>query len=189
MSRDVLFTYFIDFQVKNGAAAAAAAEPSAAAFNLMDPNMVLVEQPAAMTNAPLTYESLGIVDKKSLLQQMCGVVSEHTGKLCTRSLRSVFKASYGEHSFDQVSFLYRCPQHSDEQKRNIRLALLGPTYEQNQLLGTYISKPHKKPSNNENFVLFYLIIFKDCAVNIVAPAAFWVISGWRPLSSIALFFM
>ncbi|NXI15931.1 AT7L3 protein, partial [Irena cyanogastra] len=37
----------------------------------------------------------------------CGVISEHTKKMCTRSLR--------------------CPQHTDEQRRAVRVYLLGPS--------------------------------------------------------------
>ncbi|NXL07708.1 AT7L3 protein, partial [Mesembrinibis cayennensis] len=39
--------------------------------------------------------------------QQCGVISEHTKKMCTRSLR--------------------CPQHTDEQRRSVRVYLLGPS--------------------------------------------------------------
>ncbi|NXO74322.1 AT7L3 protein, partial [Phainopepla nitens] len=39
--------------------------------------------------------------------QQCGVISEHTKKMCTRSLR--------------------CPQHTDEQRRAVRVYLLGPS--------------------------------------------------------------
>uniref|UniRef100_A0A8C3CEL2 Ataxin 7 like 3 n=1 Tax=Cairina moschata TaxID=8855 RepID=A0A8C3CEL2_CAIMO len=42
-----------------------------------------------------------------LSPQQCGVISEHTKKMCTRSLR--------------------CPQHTDEQRRAVRVYLLGPS--------------------------------------------------------------
>ncbi|XP_003387868.1 PREDICTED: ataxin-7-like protein 3 [Amphimedon queenslandica] len=42
--------------------------------------------------------------KQYLLQQMCGVVSERTGRLCTRTVK--------------------CPQHSEEDRREIRRILL-----------------------------------------------------------------
>ncbi|XP_029820338.1 ataxin-7-like protein 3, partial [Manacus vitellinus] len=41
------------------------------------------------------------------LELQCGVISEHTKKMCTRSLR--------------------CPQHTDEQRRAVRVYLLGPS--------------------------------------------------------------
>ncbi|XP_059488177.1 ataxin-7-like protein 3 isoform X2 [Neocloeon triangulifer] len=117
-------------KVKNGASASVTAAAATVAdhnFASMEGAVVPVEQSTTLSNGPLSYETLGVMDKKSLLLQMCGVVSEHTGKLCTRSLR--------------------CPQHSDEQKRNIRLALLGSQYEQNQLLGTYIKS---EPVDSDN---------------------------------------
>jgi hypothetical protein len=75
--------------VKNGGAVAAVAETgNGVSFNVIDPNLGIVEPPAGpISNGLLTYDSLGLVEKKTLLLQMCGVVSEHTGKLCTRSLR------------------------------------------------------------------------------------------------------
>uniref|UniRef100_A0ACB8EU12 Uncharacterized protein n=1 Tax=Sphaerodactylus townsendi TaxID=933632 RepID=A0ACB8EU12_9SAUR len=44
---------------------------------------------------------------KLLMSWECGVISEHTKKMCTRSLR--------------------CPQHTDEQRRSVRVYLLGPS--------------------------------------------------------------
>ncbi|CAF92108.1 unnamed protein product [Tetraodon nigroviridis] len=44
---------------------------------------------------------------RSLFLQQCGVISEHTKKMCTRS--------------------QRCPQHTDEQRRAVRVFLLGPS--------------------------------------------------------------
>ncbi|KAK3913644.1 Ataxin-7-like protein 3 [Frankliniella fusca] len=43
-------------------------------------------------------------ERRTLLSNICGVVSEHTRKLCTRSLR--------------------CPQHTDEQRRALRASVL-----------------------------------------------------------------
>lgn len=43
-------------------------------------------------------------ERRNLLGSICGVISEHTRKLCTRSLR--------------------CPQHSDEQRRTLRASVL-----------------------------------------------------------------
>lgn len=51
------------------------------------------------------FEPLGHEEKKALLSQTCGVISEHTARMCTRS--------------------HRCPQHSDEQRQSVRLLLLG----------------------------------------------------------------
>ncbi|XP_050035136.1 ataxin-7-like protein 3 isoform X1 [Dermacentor andersoni] len=51
-----------------------------------------------------TYESLSMEERKALLTQMCGVISEHTKKMCTRS--------------------QRCPQHTDEQRKAVRQFLL-----------------------------------------------------------------
>ncbi|XP_043955793.1 ataxin-7-like protein 3 isoform X1 [Gambusia affinis] len=58
-------------------------------------------------NAGISYESLGPNEIRSLLTTQCGVISEHTKKMCTRS--------------------HRCPQHTDDQRRTIRLLLLGPS--------------------------------------------------------------
>ena len=54
-------------------------------------------------NSPSNYENMSIEDKKMLLTQICGVISEHTKKLCTRSMR--------------------CPQHSDDQRKEMRANL------------------------------------------------------------------
>ncbi|XP_025081290.1 ataxin-7-like protein 3 isoform X4 [Pomacea canaliculata] len=50
------------------------------------------------------YENMTIEDRKALLLSTCGVISEHTKKMCTRSVR--------------------CPQHTDEQRRQVRHFLL-----------------------------------------------------------------
>ncbi|KAM8824010.1 ataxin-7-like protein 3 isoform 1-T1 [Synchiropus picturatus] len=55
----------------------------------------------------ISYETLGPDEVRSLLTTQCGVVSEHTKKMCTRS--------------------QRCPQHTDEQRRAVRVFLLGPS--------------------------------------------------------------
>ncbi|XP_028931401.1 ataxin-7-like protein 3 isoform X2 [Ornithorhynchus anatinus] len=67
------------------------------------------------SSAGINYESLGPEELRSLLTtplltsaslwQQCGVISEHTKKMCTRSLR--------------------CPQHTDEQRRAVRVYQLG----------------------------------------------------------------
>ncbi|XP_061605658.1 ataxin-7-like protein 3 isoform X1 [Phyllopteryx taeniolatus] len=58
-------------------------------------------------NAGINYETLGPEEVRSLLTTQCGVISEHTKKMCTRS--------------------QRCPQHTDEQRRSVRVFLLGPS--------------------------------------------------------------
>ncbi|KAL3836264.1 hypothetical protein ACJMK2_021702 [Sinanodonta woodiana] len=52
-----------------------------------------------------SYEFMSIEERKSLLMATCGVISGHTKKMCTKSLR--------------------CPQHTDEQRRQVRQFLLG----------------------------------------------------------------
>ncbi|XP_077350481.1 ataxin-7-like protein 3 isoform X2 [Festucalex cinctus] len=59
------------------------------------------------TSAGISYETLGPEEVRSLLTTQCGVISEHTKKMCTRS--------------------QRCPQHTDEQRRSVRVFLLGPS--------------------------------------------------------------
>ncbi|CAM9539934.1 unnamed protein product [Lampetra fluviatilis] len=61
----------------------------------------------AGSTSSINYESLGPQELKSFLSTQCGVVSEHTKKMCTRS--------------------HRCPQHTDDQRRSVRLFLLGPS--------------------------------------------------------------
>ncbi|KPP71371.1 ataxin-7-like protein 3-like, partial [Scleropages formosus] len=58
-------------------------------------------------NSGIYYETLGPEELRSLLTTHCGVISEHTKRMCTRSLR--------------------CPQHTDEQRRTVRVFLLGPS--------------------------------------------------------------
>lgn len=53
------------------------------------------------------YESMSLEERKALLLSTCGVISEHTKKMCTRSSR--------------------CPQHTDEQRRAVRHYFLGHT--------------------------------------------------------------
>ena len=62
-------------------------------------------------NSPSNYENMSLDEKRALLQQICGVVSEHTKKLCTRSMR--------------------CPQHSDEQRKDMRAGLEASAAAQN----------------------------------------------------------
>lgn len=56
-------------------------------------------------NTISSYEPLSIEERKALLTQMCGVISEHTKKMCTRS--------------------QRCPQHTEDQRKAVRQFLLG----------------------------------------------------------------
>uniref|UniRef100_A0A8C7ZDD0 Ataxin-7-like protein 3 n=1 Tax=Oryzias sinensis TaxID=183150 RepID=A0A8C7ZDD0_9TELE len=58
-------------------------------------------------NAGINYEMLGPDEVRSFLTTQCGVISEHTKKMCTRS--------------------QRCPQHTDEQRMAVRVFLLGPS--------------------------------------------------------------
>ncbi|KAL5010269.1 hypothetical protein ScPMuIL_012574 [Solemya velum] len=57
------------------------------------------------SNIP-TYEQMTIEERKALLLQTCGVISEHTKKMCTRT--------------------HRCPQHTDDQRKQVRQFLLVP---------------------------------------------------------------
>lgn len=54
-------------------------------------------------NSPSNYENMSLEDKRALLTQICGVISEHTKKLCTRSMR--------------------CPQHTEDQRKEMRANL------------------------------------------------------------------
>ncbi|KAM3923833.1 ataxin-7-like protein 3 isoform 1-T2 [Leptodactylus fuscus] len=57
------------------------------------------------SSSGISYENLGPEELHTLLTTQCGVISEHTKKMCTRSLR--------------------CPQHTDDQRRAVRVYLLG----------------------------------------------------------------
>ncbi|CAK1550424.1 unnamed protein product [Leptosia nina] len=83
------------------------------------------------SNDGATYETMSANEKKNLLQQMCGVVSEHTKKLCTRSTR--------------------CPQHTEEQRRALRNTVLEPSTPESQTLLTADdagSPPDSSPSSS-----------------------------------------
>ncbi|TNN60777.1 Ataxin-7-like protein 3 [Liparis tanakae] len=58
-------------------------------------------------NTGINYETLGPDEVRSILSTQCGVISEHTKKMCTRS--------------------QRCPQHTDDQRRAVRVFFLGPS--------------------------------------------------------------
>ncbi|CAB4014182.1 ataxin-7 3, partial [Paramuricea clavata] len=51
------------------------------------------------------FEALSLDEKRGLLSKTCGVISEHTSKMCTKT--------------------QKCPQHTDDQRRSIRLLLVG----------------------------------------------------------------
>ncbi|NXL22021.1 AT7L3 protein, partial [Setophaga kirtlandii] len=71
------------------------------------PGLSLLSAPQYSNSAGINYETLGPEELRTLLTTQCGVISEHTKKMCTRSLR--------------------CPQHTDEQRRAVRVYLLGPS--------------------------------------------------------------
>lgn len=79
-----------------------------------------------------TYETMTASEKKNLLLQMCGVVSEHTKKFCTRSTR--------------------CPQHTEEQRRALRNSVLEPSTPESQTMGITAeeagSPPDSSPSSS-----------------------------------------
>lgn len=54
-----------------------------------------------------------MTERRTLLLTMCGVVSEHTGRMCTRSLR--------------------CPQHSDVQRKGVREVMMAAENDDNAL--------------------------------------------------------
>ncbi|XP_063079186.1 ataxin-7-like protein 3 [Engraulis encrasicolus] len=58
-------------------------------------------------NTGISYENLGPEELRAILTTQCGALSEQTKKMCTRS--------------------HRCPQHTSEQRRAVRLFLLGPS--------------------------------------------------------------
>ncbi|XP_068619127.1 SAGA-associated factor 11 homolog [Battus philenor] len=77
-----------------------------------------------------TYETMTANEKKNLLLQICGVVSEHTKKLCTRSTR--------------------CPQHTEEQRRALRNSVLEPSTPESQSMAADEagSPPDSSPSSS-----------------------------------------
>ena len=66
----------------------------------------LATGPADFTGATgaAGIEAMAVADRRTILTNMCGVVSEHTGRMCTRSLR--------------------CPQHTDVQRKGVRQVML-----------------------------------------------------------------
>lgn len=79
-----------------------------------------------------TYETMTANEKKNLLLHSCGVVSEHTKKFCTRSTR--------------------CPQHTEEQRRAVRISVLEPSTPESQMMGLTpdeaSSPPDSSPSSS-----------------------------------------
>lgn len=65
----------------------------------------------------MNYDNMSEEEKKNLLNKYCGVVSEHTKKICSRSLR--------------------CALHSDEKRRALRTAVICDT-EQTELVNVDI---------------------------------------------------
>ncbi|XP_041459163.1 ataxin-7-like protein 3 [Lytechinus variegatus] len=59
----------------------------------------------ALGNSVPVFETLTLEERKNILMTTCGVISEHTKKMCTKSLR--------------------CPQHTDEMRQGVRRYLLG----------------------------------------------------------------
>jgi SAGA-associated factor 11 len=61
-------------------------------------------KPSTLQHTEASFVLLSQEQKKSLIGQICGVVSERTKRLCTRSVN--------------------CPQHTEEQRKEIRLRLM-----------------------------------------------------------------
>lgn len=74
----------------------------------------------------MNYENMSEEEKKTLLMKYCGVVSEHTKKICSRSLR--------------------CALHSDEKRRALRTAVICDT-EQTELVNVDIEGDDDVDSN------------------------------------------
>ncbi|XP_014207751.1 ataxin-7-like protein 3 [Copidosoma floridanum] len=84
-------------------------------------------QTSSESSSPSNYENMTLEEKRVLLQQICGVVSGHTKKLCTRSMR--------------------CPQHSDEQRREMRASLEASVVQQD---GVHIDIDTYEESDGQN---------------------------------------
>lgn len=67
-------------------------------------NSTLTLKPSQQQHNVASFLTLSSDHKHSLLQQICGVVSERTGRLCTRSVN--------------------CPQHTEDQRQSLRRKLL-----------------------------------------------------------------
>ena len=64
-------------------------------------------------------DTIAVTDRRTILSSMCGVVSEHTGRMCTRSLR--------------------CPQHTDVQRKGVREVMLPSGTEHGDLLDAAVA--------------------------------------------------
>lgn len=80
-------------------------------------------------NSPSNYENMSLDDKKTLLTQICGVISEHTKKLCTRSVR--------------------CPQHTDDQRKEMRANL--DSGQENLTVDVIETNDEEGQNSRENF--------------------------------------
>ncbi|XP_030591139.1 ataxin-7-like protein 3 [Archocentrus centrarchus] len=65
-------------------------------------------------NTGISYETLGPDEVRSLLTTQCGVISEHTKNVDVYATLCPTRSQ-------------RCPQHTDEQRRAVRVFLLGPS--------------------------------------------------------------
>lgn len=79
-------------------------------------------------SSPSNFENMSLEDKKALLSQICGVISEHTKKMCTRSVR--------------------CPQHSDEQRKEMRANVEANSQAQDQSMHIDIDTFEESDSQN-----------------------------------------
>ncbi|XP_074652353.1 ataxin-7-like protein 3 [Tubulanus polymorphus] len=70
-----------------------------------DGNIPSVASTGSQENSAPNYETMTQEERKAYLRQACGVISEHTKKMCTRS--------------------HRCPQHTDDQRTAVRIEILG----------------------------------------------------------------
>jgi len=64
-------------------------------------------------------DTMAVTERRTILSSMCGVVSEHTGRMCTRSLR--------------------CPQHTDVQRKGVREVMLPSGSEHGDLLDAAVA--------------------------------------------------
>ena len=81
-------------------------------------------------NSPSNFEALSVEEKRTLLQQICGVISEHTKKLCTRSIR--------------------CPQHTDEQRKEMRANLEAQNSSQDVASSVNVDGDSFEETDNQN---------------------------------------
>ena len=107
-------------------------------------------------NNPLAlYENMLLEDRKALLMTTCGVISEHTKRMCTRS--------------------GRCPQHTDEQRRAVRQYLLHGSN------GTTESSENIGPSSNTELV--DIDTFDDADNQALRDTLQWEVAAASPADS------